>query len=304
MSIIFDLQEGTRGQLTSESGLTIERVCVVTNVTGGTVDKIVKALREPGIPRIGSSHPSISTCRLHEIVPEVMDIDKVKLRLLYKQSSGAGDYSEDIYDASESQIEVGATVSQVETNKDYKGNTMFVGYKYPTDYNSDTGRANDIQVDSGLVTKLHPESTLNLTRRESFSPQTIAFDYVGKVNGVAWQGGAKRTWLCTGIVGRSADSGYTYNVTYTFQRRFDDRRNKTWDAEILWIDPYTGKPPVLKTSEIDLSEASELDDVLKNYQDDNGVFIKIPAALRSYQIYETADFDELGLFTNVNDGGS
>ena len=55
-------------------------------------------------------------------------------------------------------------------------------------------------------------------------------------------------WLCTGINASTNDSGVTYDVSYSFAFRPSvevggDEYLKGWNAEAVFIDPATGRPP-------------------------------------------------------------
>jgi len=56
----------------------------------------------------------------------------------------------------------------------------------------------------------------------------------------------KGCWLCMGINSQTNDSGVTYDVTYTFAYRksIPDALYHIggWEAEVVFIDPTTGKP--------------------------------------------------------------
>jgi hypothetical protein len=143
---------------------------------------------------------------------------------------------------------------QVETNKTAQGNVITVGYS--------SGGADQ----GGLVSKLVPNTTISVTRRESGSPGFKSRTYVGKVNAGSWSrdpGALARTWLCTAITGRSTDGGSTYEVNYQFQYR-----EETWDETVVYMDTETGRPAVGIT-------------------DGDGI--------EEYIIYQTANFNALGL---------
>jgi hypothetical protein len=173
---------------------------------------------------IGDAHPDpqITDCYLEEVNPEAVDQDKVTFELLYKPP----DANESVGEEAESVIEVGASVIQVETNKNAAGNVMSVQYGGSTQ--------------GGLVSKFVPQTTISVTRREFGSPGSKARNYVGKVNSSGWSldpGAQARTWLCTSINGRSIGGG-GYEVNYQFQYR-----DETWDETIVYMDPETGRPP-------------------------------------------------------------
>ncbi len=227
-----DLIEGNTGKKTLD-GWELNRMAVVTGVTGDGHAKIINAAAE--LPGINTAHPSLSTCLLREIIPESIDSNTVKFRLIYSQATPAR------FQPQLNTIEVGGTLSQVQTNKDRDGNVISVSYEYPSSYKLDPNLQGKTVQTSSLVGKLAPEHTITFSRIEYSNPSPIAKGYVGTVNSMEWEldpGAAPGTWLCTGIVGRSNDGGITFVVTYTFQYRPD-----TWSTVVQFIDPNTGVPP-------------------------------------------------------------
>jgi hypothetical protein len=195
---------------------------------------------------IGDQHPSGERSFLEEVTPEAVDQDKITFDLKYKPPEA----NEAVATDENSVIEVGASLIQVETNKNAAGNVMSVNY--------------DGQEQGGLVGKLVPQTTISITRRESGSPGAKARNYVGKVNSSGWaldSSAQARTWFCTAITGRSTDGGATYEVNYQFQYR-----PETWDENIVYIDPGTGRPP-------------------SDVSDTNGI--------NTYEIYATTNFNSI-----------
>ena len=231
-----DMVDGNSGKLTS-GGWELTRTATVYGVTGDAHARILAAWTATGLS-IGNAHPSRAGCLLREAIPTAVSTDIVQFQLLYR----------DFYFSSSNtdSIEVGASVSQIQTNVDYNDADLFVDYTYPIGYKTapdEVGLAatQAAPSQSGFVDKLIPCASVTITKEESSNPLSTAKTYVGKVNSGTFDldgSASARTWLCTGIVGRSNDGGSSYLVTYTFQYRPD-----TWDATYLFIDPHTGKPP-------------------------------------------------------------
>ena len=261
MAVKIDIIDGNRGRKTYQ-GWELERIAVVTGLTGTPHKKLIDAANTSGVPSIGDGHPSLSTCKLREIIPESVGKDEVKLRLIYSQYVTSTSQWQPTFDT----IECGASIGQVETNKDIDDNVMWVQYTYPADYTKNLDYASKTHKQGGTIIRLVPESSISIVKQELFPPAEKARAFVGKVNATGWiidPNAPARTWLCSGIVGRSTDGGVTYFVTYTFQYRPD-----TWDATILFTDPNDGKPP---------------DDLVA------GTGSKV------YQIYEETNFNYLNL---------
>lgn len=207
------------------------RVAIVDGITGvsGEDDLITQAVDAviAEVGDLGASFPGRSYCYIREFQPEPESTECVKVRIIYRD--GQVDLNT---------IEVGASVAQVETNKDKDGNPITLSYTYPANYTTNPNRAGTTCVQGGLYTKFVPETTLVVERLEVGSPLTNAQLYVGKVNSDTFAGLAARKWLCTSIIGKSDDAGFSYSVTYTFQARED-----TWDQNLIYINPDDGKPP-------------------------------------------------------------
>lgn len=123
-------------------------------------------------------------------------------------------------------IQVGSSVTSVETNKDKDGNQIILNLD---GFPPQTGTIN-IQV---------PETMVIFERREAASPFAKSVANVGKINSVALGSGAfaEKTLLCVGIEGTTTDDGETWQVSYRFQYSA-----RTWVAEVVYTDPETGMP--------------------------------------------------------------
>lgn len=236
MAVTLDIVDGAGGRKTKD-GWEFERIAIVTGVTGSGHEKIYNAVNATGMPDIGYSHPTVTSCLLRTIDTIYVDKDQVKLRLNYKQStvgSSSGGFEADT-------IQVGSSVVQVETNKDIDGNDISVSYEYPIGYKRsphDTALTAAVtKTDGVFVSKLAPQTTLSFNFLDYVSPESYATNYVGKINSAAWRGYAASTWLCTRIIGVSRDNGDTWQVTCEFQYKSD-----TWKSTVVFVKD-DGKPP-------------------------------------------------------------
>ena len=231
------------------------RIAIVDGLSGAPDEILYLASVADGMPVYGSAHPSIPGLFLYEINPEAIGAGQARVRLVYEPWRGTPP------EGSAPAIVVGATVEQHSTHADINGNEMFVQY-------TDAAEVTHEQTPTASV--LRPKMSLELTRRETVSPASKAATYVGKVNNAGWDvdpAAAARTWLCTGIVGRSSDGGDTYDVTYSFLYCADPPENN-WDSMQQYIDPQTGRAP-------------------KSLVADTG--------RKYYQVYQQATFDALNL---------
>jgi len=160
------------------------------------------ALNAPGIPQVGDCDPDIPGlyCRQRRVLPGVGP-DDATIYITYKSPDGTF--------GNQQRIEVGATASEVLTEKDRDGNPVTIAYTAPG--------GSVYPTLPGKIPTLKSRSTLVITRLEPSSPDAISRQYTGCANSSPWHNGDANQWRCLGIVGRSTDGGQTYIVTYSFE---------------------------------------------------------------------------------------
>jgi len=289
MTVKLDLIDGSSGKKTVNGWEEIERIATVTGATGSGHTKIINAATVSGVPVIGDAHPGLRDCFLYEIVPTPSDSDTVRLRLLYKQQrlrvgvSSSPSALPPLLVPKYNTVEVGATLSQVETNYDRLGNKIEVNYTYPVEYKKPSDPpAGAPHKSSPTVARLLPEHHMSVRKQEFANPSQKALDYVGHVNSGPWSlhsSATAGTWLCTGITGMSNDGQTTWDVVYIFQYRPD-----TWRLLAQFIDPNTGDPPPEKTAAETAALKAKYPD---KYEADNAeIWV---------ELYPISDFNRLGL---------
>ena len=236
MAVTLDLVDGHTARNTYNNGWEFERIAIVTGVAGLGHEKIYNAANTAGMPSIGDAHPTVSYSKLHEIRSIYVDPNKVKFSLIYHYPNfgSSGGFVAD-------SIHVGASVIQVETNKNIADEAFELKYTYPVDYQRsphDEPLTEAKQITQGVMaSKMIPQRTLTIQKEKGYSPESEAAFYVGKINSLTWRGDPPATWLCTQIEGYSDDGGYNYKVTYKFQYKYD-----TWDPVLVFIKD-DGNPP-------------------------------------------------------------
>ena len=255
-----DLVDGNTGINMIRKGWTFIRMYKVSGLTGNGFAKVKAAYNEPDIPKLGDTHPDEPSVIVKEVNIISVSSDTVEIAVKYA--------APDVFLPSSTSviIEVGSTLSQVDTNLDVNGNILQTQYTYPVDYKETPEFAGKTINHAGMVARLIPEPTLQLTILEFESPLVKSSIYVGKINSQTFEDGAPGTWMCTGIQGNSQDSGFTYTVTYSFQLRPDG-----WGQEVVFISSDTGEPPVFANPD------------------------ELNLGIRNYQIYQAIDFNQLGL---------
>ncbi len=260
INVIVDRLEGGSVKKTKD-GWDIVRACSVSGLddTNDADARLIEAVTEviAVVGDIYAAHPTITAALITDFVPRALSTTSVEVRVQYKTVVYPVD------EAVATSIEVGSSLSQVESNMDVNDNLISLEYTYPDDY-EDEGLAGTTQTQGGTVSRQVAETTLVFSRRESVSPGTKSRTYTGATNASGWDvdpGAGAGTWMCSGILGRSDDNGVSYDVTYNFQYRAD-----LWKGTAFFIDPRTGKPPpdlVEGTGYKVIDQYSELDfDVL------------------------------------------
>lgn len=231
---VSDIIEGHISEDAS-AGYSVERVFMVSGVSGAAHARGYNALNAPGVPRLFEGHPSIPSlfCSQRTATPMGDSSDRFRVTCRYKLPDFA------ILQPDESApglISVGGGLSQVATQKDVDGNAISVTYTYPDDHGDKTlaGRS---YTQGGEVGLMVPVTVLRETRRESVNPNFKARAYVGRVNSFPIWNGAARTYLCTRIEGESRDGGESYEVAYEFQYKPEG-----WDASVVFRDLKTNRP--------------------------------------------------------------
>lgn len=161
----------------------------------------------------------------------------------------------------------------VQTNTDYQGTPIVLQYTYPPDPDIYGEKAGLMEETGVMVDKLMPEQTVEIARTEwgptfglmpgdDISGNILDRKalYEGKINSDMFlpvpnkipspedKHARPGCWLCTGINASTNDSGVTYDVSYSFAFRPSVEVGggeylKGWNAEAVFIDPATGRPP-------------------------------------------------------------
>lgn len=220
-------------------GYRAQRKAIVSGMTGAGSAKLYRALTSgivqtsagERMPRYGDPHPAVPgiicigrTARLNN------DKGHCEVYLDY----GVPDVlTSDPSDTAPPQIEVGATVIEVDTARDVAGAIMAVNYTIE----DPPGTFKTVK-QTGTVRKQIPSVYFRYRRREPNSPGNKAKIHVGTMNETDVFNDPPKFWLCTGITGTSSDNGASYDVTYEFLRN-----DETWDAVVAYHDPTTGRIP-------------------------------------------------------------
>ena len=235
-----DLVEGS-GLSEDFDGYNAQRVFIVSGVTGSNSSaKLLQALLTPGIPQVGSFHPSITGIKcVSRNVSAVKSRDIFKITCDYRRVNA----DEDTDQTEQAQASVGATVQQVTTTNDVKGEPIELGGVSTSVniINPDTGAKETKtivpQIQTGEVTVQIPQITIQFTKRITEDPAPIAQKYIGKINKTSFLGLNPEKVLCSNVSANSNDGQLTWDLTFEFQVN-----QNLWKGDVFWQDPQTGKP--------------------------------------------------------------
>ncbi len=250
-----DLVDNNDGEKTWR-GYKFTRNAIVTSPEeqSGRVDdaaRIFEAINDTGVPDIGDEHPNVASSLLKRIYCASIEPNILTLRLEYEtpppgyqiQTLGLTD------------ISMESSLIQTETTKDYNGsNLSAVSYLYqsgtpnPANPVAADGTPNLLGANLPLRSELPvvpvyiPAMVLTYRKRVTGTDEdeleALNKIYQGAVNGASWRGYNARTWLCVGLNWRISEYRLTFFVELRFQYKFD-----TFDTEVVFRDPYTGKVP-------------------------------------------------------------
>jgi hypothetical protein len=198
-------------------------------------------MKAKGIPKRGEAHPGIAGVYADTVeakaLPESTDAFLVTVNYVSPSKNNGAP-------SSKWTLTTGAVVQQTQTNYlgvlDKQGNKIVLPripyvWQEGDNPNKPAGKR-DFGI--GTLEIYVPILSWRMTRVEKANPMGKSKIYTGKINAQRWQGEAPHTWLCSRIEGTTNDQGLTYQVNYEFMFR-----EGTWDADLAFVDPDTGKPP-------------------------------------------------------------
>lgn len=137
-------------------------------------------------------------------------------------------------------VEFSGAVQQVTSNLDRDDQIQEVSHTWPAD-DPDASYASQTLTQGGEFTFLQAQKTVRVRGRKQASRIWLLVNgMVGKINSVAFVGGAVDTWLCTRVDARPADVSGT--PIYDFEAEFQYNPDG-WQPQIIYRDPRTGAPP-------------------------------------------------------------
>lgn len=227
----------------------ITRVAIVTGLSGTDYTALTEALNSAGVPvynspLAGTGFESLLLC---DRSVQMKDNDMAYVTLTYKVP-GIGS-NQDLQSPLNGVI-LGTTRSRVQQKKtnfytDASGNRQFitVSYTFPP---NDPDFPNQTVVQGGTIDASYVNSEFTIKGMVSTNtPWLLELNIRNTVNALLWKEGPPRTWLCTEVMWEPTGIVIVNGVKlgrYHFEFSFSQNQD-TWDADIVFIDPRTSKPP-------------------------------------------------------------
>lgn len=259
VEVIEDLIAGASSSSDITKGEGAIRVFIVTGVVGDGYEILINAKKAPGVPQIGEPHPANVNILVLGVSADGISTDIITLTIRY----AAPDFDQPVKD--QVIITGGSSLTSAETNLDVNGNVITTAYTYPEPYPEAPHLAGKTFTHGAMVQKLVPTSRASLTRLEDQNPLIFSPIYTGRINSQPFLFFPAGFWMCTDISGESQDGGATFNTTYSFEFKYD-----SWQQQVVFITE-SGDPPAFANPD------------------------EIALGVRNYDIYPTADFNQLGL---------
>ncbi len=218
------------------SGLKATRKFFIEGLSDNANRRLFEGIELPDVPLHGTPHEAIPGLNVSSvaITPAPGSASQAFVTIEYSTPS---QNNKPPSESAVPVIEVGATLSTIETSFDSIGRQMILNHSV---------ESTDLDTGDQIFTKLEPQPAkaqmqvpcpyVTLQRREP-SPFNIAktFVAVGCMNSVTWFDQPAHTWMCAAI--RAKLSGNAFDVSYEFQHRA-----RTWDVELVYTDKNTGLP--------------------------------------------------------------
>jgi hypothetical protein len=222
MATTLDIEESTSISQ-NKDGIRIERVAIVTGVTGSASAKLNTALNDAQMPDFGDVHPDVSGIYLNDISGQVIDNETIKFVLSYYNDPSTSDGGETTSRAS------GSTVIE-EINSDINGDRFSAAYS--------NGVASINEAFSAEVER--PRVTFDFTFTTSAFPKTTIDTYLGKINSVIWNSYPVKTILCTAVNTEQQDDNYKVRISFSYNP-------DTW----VFIGKTAWAPPIFASTPAD-----------------------------------------------------
>jgi hypothetical protein len=231
MAVNVQIRDGAR--FSSRIGSLPQQVHTVdvTGLAGGT-RMLYDAYRHPQFPREGTPHPTIPNFFVFAVDSgEMVSATTARFSVVYEERPSRSitiRTSSRKEETPEGLIQIGASLTTVETQRDKDGVPLTVTYTPPG------GEPNRQFVKAELSV---PNATRRIERIEMFPDLALSDEFTGTVNAFPIWGRDSRTLIVTELQFSSRDGGATWNASYEFQYR-----PETWDTYVNHETKETGEP--------------------------------------------------------------
>ena len=211
MTIQIDITEGTTINHDAD-GYSLDRMAIVTGVTGSANARIYNAVNDAGLPSLGDAHPTITDIYLNNKRGDALEPEVVQVTLSYSSIRGYPGTTNTLKSAS-------ASTSPQTVTADKDGTDMFALYQTDADFAKVPPVATKenfrISIESPRA-QFEFEYTIDDSPLATAFPNALIDTYLGKVNSVAWNGYGVRTILCTAINITQQGAGYRVGISFMY----------------------------------------------------------------------------------------
>lgn len=246
------------------TGWALTRPATVRGLTGYTdglslmsaaIAAVVQVVGNRGdqFSMLDASTGDYATVYIEQFIPEVIDQNTVKVKTVYKG------FPLPTY-------EINNCLNQVESTKSASGSNVILAHTYPKTYwNAKPAGVANRRTQGGILSRPVPEPGVTVKfmvignatvpdlvidgthfsfpgTRTPTEQATWFAAFEGCMNDSPFSfgliSGRARQWMVTSVRGITRDGGRSYEMSMTFQFRA-----ATWDQEVFYINPDTGRPP-------------------------------------------------------------
>ncbi len=241
------------------SGWTAGRAFVVELSGNATPEqKLYTAAKTAGVPQYGDPHPVLPDVLVTDVAARPIvntTRNQVKVTVTYAVPDPDETSEAEEDQASAGTVSLTTSLASEQTWNDVNGDFLISRWH---------GSLGVVVQQINQASVERPQLEVSFRQVETSIPKVKIENYLGKVNASAWSGFPSKTWLCTKI-DVSQDKAGIYNVDYGFQYKPD-----TWRLTVV----------------INLTQ-DQINDIPPDAETGNGFSV--------YDVYEVADFNQLGL---------
>ena len=234
MAAALDIKENARISR-DKNGYRVDRIAIVTGVTGTASQRLYNAINDIGLPNYGDVHPDIAGIYLNDITADVIDPETVRVTMSYYNDPSDAEGGE-----TSVRVSAGTTIEEVTTD--------ILGAAMETEYTVTEEIFNWTTVKPTFTADVEiPRLTFDFETTSATLPKTSMDTYHGKINSAIWNGYAIGTILCAAVnIDQQGDEfkirySFIYNAdTWKFLAKVPDAPGNIASTTDLDLDILTG----------------------------------------------------------------